>query len=529
GLPQDFIRANPSTPCHLCTIPPTNDNAKKNANIVTILEQNARQFPEKIAMIEGEMSVTYREFLTNIQRRAAWFSERGIVRGDGVLIVVPMSITLYEILIALFWIGAVAVFLDAWSNRSRLELARNAFPIKGFIGVGRAHLLRLISPALRSIPLKFWVDTPGRWNESLGTPVQVMPDDPALITFTTGSTGKPKGANRTHGFLLAQHQAILNHFAPQVDDIDMPTLPIFPLSNIALGSTTFLPPVNFRDITNFKPDVLLREATRRHITTTAGSPAFFLRLATYLIERDQTFSHLREILVGGAPVFPRTARTLRRAFPDTEITIVYGSTEAEPISMISVDSLLTQAKSRHDALPVGKPVESIEIIIASIDESNLSPLPTGEVGEICVSGKHVLQEYIGDPSEWSDKMVVVEGKRWLRTGDAGCVDHEGSLYLLGRVGKSWIRSGERHFVMPVELALDEIPGVAIGTILEVEGETILLIERENNMVTTEVKIREAVRDREISFDRIEFIQRIPRDPRHASKIDYEKLREALSM
>lgn len=504
-----------------------------NINIAGILESNAALFPQKAAIIHGDRQITYAGLLRNVRQRAALFAQRGIGKGDGVLIVVPMSIPLYEILIALFQLGAVAVFTDAWADRKRLELARIAFPIKAFIGVGRAHLVRFVSPALRSIPVRLKAGLPDGWNDTVDTPASVLPNDPALITFTTGSTGAPKGANRTHGFLLAQHHALLRHLEPTPDDTDMATLPIFPLSNLAVGGTTLLPDIDFRNVADFDPASVAREIARHKVTTSAGSPAFFTPLAEYLLRESLSLPSLQKLYVGGAAVFPRTARLLRRAFPDAAISIIYGSTEAEPVSLIDAEDFLARVdRPAQTGLPVGRPVDSIGVKILPIEQEGerrgerkeeKTEADGEEEGEICVAGEHVLKSYIGDPAMWKEKFVDIDGETWLRTGDAGRREADGTLALLGRARNSWIAEGRRIFTLPVEVLLQEVEGVRAGTALHRNGETTIYIETEREDEKIARRIADLLGEHGIAFDRIVQMRRIPRDPRHASKIDYEKI------
>ena len=495
-----------------------------NTNIVAILEENAREFPGKTAIVHGKNRITYGELLRNVRRRAAGISAKGIGKGDGVLIVVPMSIPLYEILIALFHVGAVAVFVDAWGNRERLEMAGKVFPMKAFVGVGAAHLIRLISPALRAIPIKLGAKLPRSWKKEQAVHTEVMADDPALITFTTGSTGTPRGANRTHGFLLSQYHALRNHLSPRPEDIDMPTLPIFPLCNLAVGSTTVLPDINFSHMAEFPPHKVTRNIIDNNVSTASGSPAFFMRLGKHLTEKKIAVPTLECVFVGGAPIFPRTARELIEAFPNTSVHIVYGSTEAEPVSGIPAEELLQLPETSGDTgLCVGYPVEDIRIHILPIDkqvEESTSPVK----GEICVAGQHVLKNYAGDPAEQEGKFIEQDGERWLRTGDAGYLDEHGRLYLLGRVKNSWKEEGKRMFTMPVELALNDVKGVETGTVFRANDETIIAVQSRVDEFKISGRVAGKLNERGLPYTKIVILKSIPRDPRHASKIDYEQLR-----
>src|SRR5262249_23728933 len=150
--------------------------------------------------------------------------------------------TLYAVLLAAFRIGAVAVFVDAWADRARLEQAIERTRPRAFVGVPRAHLLRLASGAVRRVPNATSVGrgAPRPPRDAAG-PVVLTPEAPALVTFTTGSTGRPKAALRTHGFLWSQHLALAELLRPTDRDVDMPTLPVFVLNNLASGVPSILP------------------------------------------------------------------------------------------------------------------------------------------------------------------------------------------------------------------------------------------------------------------------------------------------
>ena len=122
-------------------------------NIVEILFENAEKFPAKDAIIHKNQKITYGELATDVRNYAAYFVENGLKKGDNVLIFVPMSIELYKVLSAIFYIGATAVFVDAWTNKDRLSQALTIVPCQGFIGCAKAFVLKLMSKKVKDVPL----------------------------------------------------------------------------------------------------------------------------------------------------------------------------------------------------------------------------------------------------------------------------------------------------------------------------------------------------------------------------------------
>src|SRR5262249_29942242 len=175
--------------------------AAMNANIATRLAERAARHPDRSAIVEARAGRRERVSFAELDARAASYAAdwraRGIGPGERVLIFVPMSIALYAVLIAAFRVGAVAVFVGAWADRARLERAMERPRPRAFVGVPRAHWLRLVSRAMRGIANAIMVrrGAPRPAQDAEG-PATLTAEAPALVTFTTGSTGRPKAAQR---------------------------------------------------------------------------------------------------------------------------------------------------------------------------------------------------------------------------------------------------------------------------------------------------------------------------------------------
>ena len=169
------------------------------------------------------------------------------------------------------------------------------------------------------------------------------------------------------------------------------------------------------------------------------------RLADYCLKKQQTIPALRSISTGGGPVSPTLPERLSAIAPNAIIKSVYGSTEAEPIASVINDeiSVADKREMRVGAgLLVGRPVEGCNVKIFPSRNGN-SPGPfsesefesltlrQGEIGEIVVSGRHVLPGY-ADPERNRETKIEVGPIRWHRTGDAGYFDTHGRLWLVGR-------------------------------------------------------------------------------------------------
>ena len=434
-----------------------------------------------------------------------------------------MSIELYKILAALFYIGATAVFVDAWANKNRLDQAITITNSKAFIGCPKAFVLKFMSKKIMQIPLNFVSGIEKFETSKIKEVEKVKKNDVALITFTTGSTGMPKAAKRTHEYLLEQHYVLKKHLNPSIDDVDLTSLPIFVLHNLACGTTSVIPDFNPQKPADINPKKIIKDIEDNKITTSVGSPRFYEKLAEY-----GKLNGLKKVFLGGAPVFPKLAKKLEKSFVNTKIEIVYGSTEAEPISSITTSELIDLCGNINNGLLVGIPSSDIKIKIIKpidtpIEENEFENLwlNTNEVGEICVEGKHVLKEYFNSDEAQKFSKIQYKCEVWHRTGDGGFLDENGNLYLMGRVKNRFIHNDKEIYVFPIENALLEIYGIEIGTILKRNEKVYIVLETYKN--ADKDTIEKDIKGKGILFDEIIFLNKIPRDPRHNSKIDYDKL------
>lgn len=527
----------------------------KYGNVTEHFERVSQEFPEKLAIIDKDGEISFGQLLRRVKAAQHHFERSGLKSGDRILVFVPMSIDLYVAVLALFRMGCTAVFLDEWSNISRLKLACKVADCRGFIGFSISRVVGFFIGDIRKIPI--WISSKNlgiggvnSMNDGWGmdqsgilkgnhyfesgntSPEKIKPKeidsncDTALITFTTGSTGVPKAALRTHEFLHQQFLALQTTLKTTKDIVDMPVLPIVLLINLGLGVTSVL--VNWNAKKPFKLDVerVLDRIIKFGVNRIIASPYFIERMSDYLISNEIQCDSLKSIFSGGAPVFPSSAVKWVNAFSDTDIQVVYGSTEAEPISMISAKNLSETHVTGENGLCVGKVERVAQVRILKIGTE--LELPFGKVGEIVVSGKHVLRNYYGSNSaQWVAESKIFEGDVcWHRTGDAGFLKEDGSLYLVGRCGQIINWQGDKLYPFLVEDILKGIKGVEIGTVMEMNGEIIYFVELNSewtNNKNTSNCIQELIIKNGLPSGEIKCVK-IPRDPRHFSKIDYGKLK-----
>jgi acyl-CoA synthetase (AMP-forming)/AMP-acid ligase II len=508
----------------------------------------AVESPERPALIfsrAGGFShrVTFTELNDLSARLAAGLRALGLREGDRAVVLAPISLYLYAGLIALFRLGAAAVFLDPQAGWQQLERAATLAQAKAFIGASKAMWLRWLSPALRHIPLRLLADGDGprslkhlaQTSPPRAELADVPPETPALITFTGGATDSagPRGVLRTHGLLAAQHAAIARALPHQPGDVDLPAFPIVTLHNLAAGVTSVIPDFPFRRPQAVRPEIILSQIETFGVTTASGSPAYWDRIAEHCLARTVMLP-LRRIITGGAPVSPQLMTRMSRIAPRAEVLGVYGGAEAEPVAVMPAAEVITNTApltANGAGIPLGCPISGVGVRIL---DSHGADLPAGEVGEIWVAGEHVAQAYFANPrADAENKCRDAEGRLWHRMSDMGYRDEQGRLWLAGRVNTVVTRGGQALYPVLVEAAVEALPFIRraalVGRPDAAMGERAVLVvelgpERPADWLR---QVRAKCAEHGWPIDELRAISRLPVDARHNARIDYERLRKRL--
>ena len=518
-------------------------------NLYQVFSQQIAARPDATAIVDAKRDRrwTFAEIENASANMASKLTAAGLCRGDGVLVMVPMSIDLYISLLACFRLGLASILIDPSGGREHIDHCCRLYPPKAYIGTARAHLLRLDLPVLRRIPLHFSTSrlVPGSSHLPLDTrasgtvPIAEVDDShAALVSFTSGTTGQPKAAVRSHGFLLAQHKVINRHQQANAGASSMTLFPAFVLSNLAGGITSILADVDLKHPQRI--DVArLFHAFRRYRPDSLGlQPIVMDRLIEFCRRSEHRLDGSFTVYSGGAPVFPELFERFGRVAPEAGFVSVYGSTEVEPIALAKHGSEPIEAPVNcARGLLVGRPVPEIELRIVRIDgNENRREVDRGtfdsmclddeSIGEIVVSGNHVLQSYLNADEDQGNKYYV-EGNVWHRTGDAGSIDSAGRLWLAGRCAARIEDDRGVFYPLGIEAGATALEAVERAALVGHCGRRLLVVEcQPGQRAAVADRVRQSRIAKEI--DDLRFVSGIPVDRRHNGKIDYPRLHELLN-
>lgn len=523
-----------------------------DANLAAVILADEQARANQLALVfpalddrADDVRVTYGELRRRIAQFQTGIANAGLRPGDRVALLLPAGADFFALALALLASGQVIVVLDGRMDARRVIRALSVAGARAVVSV-RAVLKRwpLVPPLWRA--RRIAVDGRGFGVTSLEvligrgeSEVAVLPRDgadPAMLSFTSGSTGRPKGAERTHGILSAQHLALKDHAPDRDGEIDMPCFPAIVLHNLACGLTTVLPPIDLRHPGQADARRVAAAIARFGVTSLSGAPAYMARLCDHLLAQRSPATTIRRVFIGGAPVGRRLCERVLAAFPAAESEVVYGSTEAEPMTSVALHEVVA---ADGDGYLVGRAAPVADIALVDLpdepprlDARGIDPhrVPDGASGEVVVRGPHVVRRYLGDDDATRrSKLPMPDGSVWHRTYDLARRDGAGRLWLTGRTSDVVLHRGRRVEPYPIEAAAGELPGVVAAALVSharAEHGELLLQCAPAIAADVTAAARELLAARDLDGVAIETVHELPMDARHNSKIDRPELRAA---
>jgi len=471
----------------------------------SFLDENARKFSNQNAAVFVDRNIKYswRELKMACNRAARAFLGLGIKRGDHIAI---WATNYPEWLIAQFAaaeIGAVLVTINPEWKAAELKYVLKQSDSKVLVmieefkkssgdKVHRYNYLEILEevcpeitkqaadtnlklkefPLLERVILITAKDKKPAW--AIGWPEfirrgegvgkisfwyrksQVSLFDICLIQYTSGTTGFPKGAMLTHyGVVNNALEGARNMELSCCDRLCGPVSYFHCFGSIMLnlcclvsGATMVIP------AEHFNARKTLEAIEKEKCTALHGVPTMFIAELAYPEFERFNLTSLRTGIIAGAPCPIELMKDIVCEMGVEKITIVYGLTEASPIT----HQTRFNDPIKYRTTTVGKPIENTKSKIVDYkkfeETGEVVELGVREVGEIWVSGSNIMTCYYKKPEE--TQKAIVNG--WLRTGDLGTKDENGYYKIIGRLKDMIIVGGHNVYPAEVEQGLLELFG-----------------------------------------------------------------------
>ncbi len=447
--------------------------------LTDVLLHNARTHADAVAVLDHELSLTWSELARRIARLGGVLNQSGINRGDRFGILALNSWRQAEVIHAGQWIGATPVPINFRLAPAEIRTIIDDAECRLLV-VDEQFVGLLDGPDLadwKSRHLLINGNKTGFYERAVksGKPMEPatgLADTEALLLYTGGTSGRAKGVPLTHGNIIANAKQVGSRWSAQPDDVVLHVPPMFHSAEL-VKTVYFMQGASSVYLPKFDPDALLRTIEEFRVTFALLVPTMLmLTLQSGKVPQYDT-SSLKQIIYGASPMSVEWVREAFAAFPEVEFAQGYGLTETAPLlTMLDHRSHLDALKQDNAARlsSCGRELDGVELRIIDRDGEECK---TGQVGEICARGENVFKGYINQDE--LTQQVLVDG--WFRTGDLGCLDDEGYLYLKDRKQDMILTGGENVYSGEVEAVLNRHPDVleiaVIGIPDEIYGEKVI--------------------------------------------------------
>jgi fatty-acyl-CoA synthase len=429
------------------------------------LDYHARYNAETLAVVDVDTnrSFTYREFNSRLKRLASSLKSRyGISKGDRVAVLAQNSTDVFELLFACWEVGAALMPLNF--RLSAYEIAEIIADGEPSVIIFDAEFTCLVE-GLDIHKVERAPEGDGGEYEALIEagdgrldPIELTIDDLGTLLYTSGTTGRPKGVIGTFRMMRDTIIHAAMHGEMTSSSRSLTCAPLFHSAGLYgfsmpvfhYGGTLHVmkewDPVRF---------LYLLADPEIGITHTIGVPVQYSMVSNLREFKLATFPALRVAGVGAAPV-PRDLLETWAA-RGVNLTQVYGLTEAFSVA------ILPPHKARDHVGSAGHRMLHTRL---RIFDRQGKELPPGEVGEIRIRGPAVTPGYWRNPEE--TEKAFENG--WFKTGDAGRVEEDGTIYIVDRYKDMYISGGENVYPAEVENALNDLLEVAAVAVVGVDDE-----------------------------------------------------------
>lgn len=290
--------------------------------------------------------------------------------------------------------------------------------------------------------------------------IKVDPTDTFMIQYTGGTTGKPKGAMLSHRTLMHNPVQVLA-LLPSVnigDETFVTAFPLFHIAGLSFGLMAAMTGGSYECLPDPRDTDRICDVLKlRPVTRFAAVPALYDMLVANPKFAEGDFSRIVMACSGAAPMTKTTHEAVTHLIGKPVMCDIFGMTETGPCHT-------SNPVSGPKAGSVGIPCAGAKIRIRDV-ETGEKDMPLGEIGEICSAGPQLMKGYLGLAEESARALRMIDGERWMFTGDVGYMDEDGYVFLCDRAKDMLVVGGFKVFSVEVEDKLSGLPMVAGSAVI----------------------------------------------------------------
>ena len=432
-----------------------------------LLRAAADRFGDHAAYVEGDATLSYAGLLARVEATARSYVDRGVGRGDRIVLWGPNSTDWAVAALAVTYAGGVLVPVNSrYVGAEVADIvertdARLVVLHDGFLG--RDQVAELADAGVTA-PLVA-LGTVAHAPTDVTGPADVSPDDVADILFTSGTTGRSKGAMSAHRQTIGVAAAWAGLGGVTAEDRYLVVNPFFHSFGYKIGIVVgLLTGATIYPVPTFDPDETMALVESERITLFPGAPTVYQSLLTAPGRADRDLSSLRLAVTGAAVVPVVLIERMLAPAPEglgiDQVVTAFGMTEAVVATMCREGDPADLV-----ATTCGRAVPGMETRIAAPGSN--APLAPGEEGELLLRGDWVMLGYLDDEEATAE---AIDADGWLHTGDVGRLDEHGNLSITDRLKDMYISGGFNVYPAEVEQVLARLDGVADVAVVGVPDE-----------------------------------------------------------
>ncbi|MCV7085868.1 acyl-CoA synthetase [Mycolicibacter hiberniae] len=427
-----------------------------------IPRRSARKQPDKIAVIDGDVCLTFAEFERLVDRTTAALQDNGLRCGDRVAVLAHNCWQYAVLAFATARAGVVLIPINFMLTAEEISFILEHSRAVGLIAeAGLAptaatamrrggHVRTTAAFALPGQILPSGWDDFSRWLQTTATaPRPHVADDQLIrLMYTSGTESHPKGAMHSTRSLMGNYISSIIAGSMTGTDIVVHSLPLYHCAQL----DNFLIPAVYLGATSVilprpEPDLVLRSIETYRATSYFAPPTVWISLLRSPLLQQVDLSSLRKGYYGASAMPAEILAEMRERLPELRLWNFYGQTEMAPLA-----SALGPEEQDTHAGSAGRPAINVETAI--VDEDNI-PVGPGVVGEIVHRSPHLMLGYLDDDEKTAD---AFRGG-WFHSGDLGYYDAHGLLHVVDRKKDMIKTGGENVASREVEEVIYRHPGV----------------------------------------------------------------------
>ena len=503
-----------------------------------IPRRSARKQPDKLAIIDGEVVLTFAEFEHLVDRAAAALQDNGFRPGDRVALLAHNCWQYPVLAFATARAGVVLVPVNFMLTAEEIAFILGHSGVTGF--VVEAGLTPTAEAAMRlggsvtttaavvstgQITPTGWTDFAHWLSVTSEAPHPPVDDDQMIrLMYTSGTESHPKGAMHSSRSLMGNYVSTIIAGSMEAADVEVHSLPLyhcaqldnFLITDIYLGATSIILP-------RPEPGLVLPAIERYRVTNYFAPPTVWISLLRSPLFDQVDLSTLRKGYYGASAMPIEILAEMRERLPDLRLWNFYGQTEMAPLA-----SALGPVEQDAHAGSAGRPVINVETAILADDNT---ALPAGVVGEIAHRSPHLMLGYLDD----ADKTAQAFSDGWFHSGDLGYYDRHGLLHVVDRkkdmikTGGENVASREVEEVLYRHSGVEEVAVFGLPHPVWVEAVVAAIVPREG-VALSDDEILAHCREHLAGFKtpkRVFFVDSLPKNP--TGKLLKRILRERFSL